>query len=126
MKLLESTKNKIRKDENGENVPQLEITEVVYVHCNIVNNHYYLDSRVMCTSVPNKSFDQLIDISPKNLTFLKTFYSEFSYTEVWFIDRNSKPIEIVDKINITFIVISSVVYKKMYCFWISIKCLLFT
>ena len=40
MKLLGSTKNKITKDKNGENVPHLEITEVVLVHCNIVNNGY--------------------------------------------------------------------------------------
>ena len=38
MKLLGSTKNKITKDKNGENVPHLEITEVVLVHCNIVND----------------------------------------------------------------------------------------
>ena len=38
MKLLESTKNKITKDKNGENVPHLEIAEVVLIHCGIVNN----------------------------------------------------------------------------------------
>ena len=38
MKLLGSTKSKIYKGKNGENVPHLEITEVVLVHCNIVNN----------------------------------------------------------------------------------------
>ena len=46
MKLLGSTKNEITKDKNGENVPQLEITEVVLVHCNIVNNDCQHDSRV--------------------------------------------------------------------------------
>ena len=40
MKLLGSTKNKIAKDKNGENVPYLEITEVVLIHCNVVNNSY--------------------------------------------------------------------------------------
>ena len=45
MQLLESTKSKITKDANGENVPHLEITEVVLVHCNIVNNNYQEDSR---------------------------------------------------------------------------------
>ena len=40
MKLLGRTENKIIKDKNGENVPHLEITEVVIVHCNIVNNDY--------------------------------------------------------------------------------------
>ena len=40
MKLLGSSKNKITKDKNGENIPHLEITEVVLVHCDIVNNDY--------------------------------------------------------------------------------------
>ena len=40
MKLLGSTENKITKDKKGKNVPHLEITEVVLVHCNIVNNDY--------------------------------------------------------------------------------------
>ena len=47
MKLVGSTKNKITKDKNGENVPHLEITEVVLVHCNMVNNDYQHDSRVL-------------------------------------------------------------------------------
>ena len=38
MKLLGTTKNKITKDKNGENLSHLEIAEVVLVHCNIVNN----------------------------------------------------------------------------------------
>ena len=47
MKLLGSTENKITKDKNGKNVPHLEITEVVLVHCNMVNNDYHQDSRVL-------------------------------------------------------------------------------
>ena len=47
MKLLGSTKSKITKDENGENVPHLEIIEVVLIHRNIVNNNYQQDSRVL-------------------------------------------------------------------------------
>ena len=46
MKLLGSTESKITKDKNGENVPHIEITEVVLVHCNIVNNNYQQDSIV--------------------------------------------------------------------------------
>ena len=56
MKLLGSTKNKIAKNKNGENLPQFEITEVVLVHCNIVNNDYQQDSRVLYIFVTNKSF----------------------------------------------------------------------
>lgn len=48
IKLLESTERKIAKDKSGENVSQLEINEVVLIHCNIVNNQYQYDLRVLC------------------------------------------------------------------------------
>ena len=67
LKLLGSTENKITKNRNSENVPHLKITEVVLIHCNIVNNNYQQDSRVLYTFVFNKSFGQLLDISPKHL-----------------------------------------------------------
>ena len=73
MKLLESTKSKIIKDENGENVPHLEITEVILVHCNIIYNDYQQDLRVLFTFVSNKLFGQLLDISSINFIFLKKF-----------------------------------------------------
>ena len=77
MKLLGNTKSKITKGKNGKNVPHLEITEVVLIHCNIVNNDYQQDSRVLYTLVPNKSFGQLLDVSPNIFVFLKSFNSEF-------------------------------------------------
>ena len=105
MKLLGSTKSKITKDENGENVPHhLEIIEVLLVHCHIVNNDYQQDSIVLYTFAPNKSFGQSLDISPKNFISLKTFNSEFSYIEVWFTDQNSKPLAIEDELNITLVI----------------------
>ena len=104
MKLLGSTKSEITKDENGENVPHLEITEAVLVHCNIVNNDCQEDSRVLYLFVPSKWFGQLLDISLTNFVFLKTFNSEFPYIEVWFTDQNSKAPQIEDKINITLVI----------------------
>ena len=74
MKLLGSTENKIT---NGENVSHLEITKVVLVHCDIVNNDYQQDWRVLHTFVPNKPFGSLLEISPTNHIFLKTFNSEY-------------------------------------------------
>ena len=61
LKLLASTKSKLTNVENGENVPHLEISEAVLVQ----------DSVLLYTSVPNKSFGQLLDISPENFIFLK-------------------------------------------------------
>ena len=103
MKLLGSTKNKITKDKNGENVPHLEITEVVLVHCNIVNNDYQQDSRVLYTFVPNKPFGSLLEIYPTN-HILKTFNSEFQTIEAWLTDQNSQPLEIEDRRNLILVI----------------------
>ena len=103
MKLLGSTKNRITKDKNGENVPHREITEVVLVHCIIVNNDYQQDSRVLYTFVPNKPFGGLLEISPSNDIFLKTFNLEYDEIIVWFTDKNSQPLGIEDKINLTMV-----------------------
>ena len=59
-------KKKIAKGKNDENISDLEITEVVLVHCNIVNSDYQQDSRVLHTIVSNKPFGSLLEISPKN------------------------------------------------------------
>ena len=104
MKLLGSTKNKITKDKNGENVPHLEITEVVLVHCNIVNNDYQQDSRVLYTFIPNKPFGSLLEISPTNHIFLKTFNSEFQDIDVRFRYQNSRPLEIEERINLLLVI----------------------
>ena len=101
MKLLGSTENKITKDKNGEKLPHLEITEVILVHCNIVNNDYQEDSRVLYMFVPSKPFGSLLEISPANHIFLKTFNSEYDEIKVWFTDQYSQPLEIEDKINLT-------------------------
>ena len=104
MKLLGSTENKVTKDKKGENVPHLESTEIVLVHCNIVNSDYQRDSQVLYTFVPNKSFGSLLEISPANHIFLKTFNSEYNEIIVWFTDQNSKPLEIEDRINLTMVI----------------------
>ena len=101
MTLLGNTKSKITKDENGENVPNLKITELVLIHCNIVNNDYKQNLRVLHTFVSNKSFGQLLDISPKKIIFLKTFDSELPYIEVWFTNQNFKS---KDRVNINLII----------------------
>ena len=65
-KKLGSTEIKITEDKNRKNVPHLEITEVVLVHFNIVNNDYQQDSRFVYTFVPNKPFGSLLEIAPTN------------------------------------------------------------
>ena len=90
MKLLGSTESKITKDKNRENVLYLEFVESVLVHCNIINNNYQQDSRILYTFVPNKPFGSLLEISPPNHILLKTFISEFQEVKVWLTDQASK------------------------------------
>ena len=82
MKLPGSTENKITEDKNGENVSHLKITEVVLVHCNIVNNDYQQDSRVLYPYVPNKPFASLLEISRTYPILLKSFNSEYDEIRV--------------------------------------------
>ena len=56
LKLIGSSGNKRTKDKNGKNVPNLEIAEVVLIHCDIVYNDYQQDSRVLYMFVPNEPF----------------------------------------------------------------------
>ena len=112
MTLLGSNKNKTNKDKNDENVSYLEITEVVLMHCNIVNNDYQQDSRVLFTFVPNKAFGQLLNISPKDFIFLETFVSDFGCIKGWFTDQNFKLLEIEDKISITLVIDKSDKYEN--------------
>ena len=85
-KLLGSAESKLTKNKNAENVPHLEVAELVLVHCNFVNNDYQQDSRILYTFVANKTFGSLLEISPTNHVFLKTFNSEFQEIKIWFTD----------------------------------------
>ena len=104
MELLGSTESKITGETNGENVPHLEIVELVLIHCNIVNNNYQQKSRILYTFVPYKLFGSLLEISLSSHIFLKTFNSEFQEIKVWFTDQNNNPLEVEDKINVTLII----------------------
>ena len=104
MKLLGSTKNDVDKDKDGQIAPKLKSVEVVLVHCNLVKNYYEHTSKVLFGFVPNKQFEQLINISTYSLTMMNTVNTEFSYVEVWFTDQISKALEIEDKVNLTLII----------------------
>ena len=82
----------------------LDITELVLVQCNLVNNDSQQDSRILYTFVPNKPLCSLLEISPTNNILLKTFDSEFQEIKVLFTDQTSKPLEVEDKINLTLII----------------------
>ena len=71
MKLLGSTVSKITTDKNSENVPHLEVVEVVLVHYNLVNNDYQQNSRILYIFVPDEAFGSLLEILPPNQFFFE-------------------------------------------------------
>ena len=85
-------------------MPHLKITEVVLVHCDIANNYYQQDSRVLYTFLPHKPLSSLLEISQTNNIFLKTFNSEFDEIKVWFTDQNSQLLEIKDRTNLAMVI----------------------
>ena len=103
IKLLGNTRSRITNDKIGENVPHLEITEVILAHRNIVKNDYQQNSRVLYAFVQNKPFGQLLEISLTNFIFLKTFNLEFAAIEVWFTDKNSQLLEIEERIKLILV-----------------------
>ena len=62
-------------------MPHFQITDVVLIHCNVVNNYYQHDSRVLYVFIHQKSFGQLLQISPKTFIFLKTLIQKFYLLE---------------------------------------------
>ena len=72
--------------------------------CNVANNSYQQASIVLFTFVPNRHFEQLINISPNSLTMLGTTNTEFLFIEVWFTDQNSEPLESEDNVNLKLII----------------------
>ena len=74
------------------------------MYCNLVKNNYKQASTVLFTFLPNKQFDQLINISPHSLTMLNTTNTEFSLIEVWFTYQNKKSLEIEGNVNMLLII----------------------
>ena len=81
-----------------------ESAEVVLVHCKLLNNNYQQASKVLFTFLPNKQFEQLINILSHPLTMLSTTDTEFLPIEVWLTDQNSELLEIKDNFNMALII----------------------
>ena len=73
MIVLGSTENVMDKTKNNENIPTRQVTEVVLMPCNLVNNQYQQKSKMLYNFTPNKSYFYLQTVKPSNLLVLKTY-----------------------------------------------------
>ena len=83
----------IDKIKDGDNLPQIEQVHSVLVHCNVVQNNYQQDSKLLYTFVPDKQYGQLHVVEPKSLISLKAIGSIFNYIDIWFTDQNNRPLK---------------------------------
>ena len=96
---------KIReKIQNGKNVLNLEVVELVLVQCNLVDNQHEEKSEVLYTFTPNKFYAYLLDVEPSTLVFLKTYNTEFDEMIITLMDQNGGPLEIEDKVDLALVI----------------------
>ena len=94
----------IDKNENSNNVPQLDQVEYVLLHCNLARNQYLQNSKLLYEFVPDKLFGQLISVKSPVLIQCKTPDALFDYIEIWFTDQINKSLQIEDKVSLTLII----------------------
>ena len=104
VELFGSTKKLIDKTKTGEKVSSLEVVEVVFLQCNLVDNQYQQKSEVLYTFTPNKSYAYLLIVEPGNLVLLKTYNTGFDEIIIRFTDQKGRPLEIEDKIDLTLLI----------------------
>ena len=85
---------------NDENVPSLEVVEIVSVQCNLVDNQYKRKFEVLYTFTPNKSYAYLLNVDTSNLVFLKN--TEF-YDIIPLTVQDRRPLQVEDKFNLTLL-----------------------
>ena len=94
----------IEKDKVSKNVPQLDQVEYVSLHCNIAQNDYLQNSKLLYEFAPDKTFRQLISVKPSVFIQCKTSDTIFDYIEIWFTDQNNNSLQFEDKVSITLII----------------------
>ena len=104
LKFFVITKKLIDKTKDEENVPSLDVAEIVLVQCNIVDNQYQQKSELLYTFTTNKSYAYLLNVEPNTIVFLKTYSTEFDDITITFTDQNGRSLEIPGKVNLKLII----------------------
>ena len=100
IKVFGSIGKLIGKTKNGENVPSLEVVELVLVQSNLVDDQYQQKSEVLCTFTPNKSSTYLLNVEPSNSVFLKTHNTDFVEVVIQLTGQIRRPLEIEVRVNL--------------------------
>ena len=85
----------------GDNVPKLGNVKNVLVFCNLVQNNYLQESKLLFSFVLNSRFGSLLSITPQVLKYCDTVDSIFYYIEILFTDQNNRPLQIDDDVTIS-------------------------
>ena len=104
MELLGSSKELIDKDKTGELIPKIENVNLVLVQCNLEDNAYQTQSKVLYNFVPVKPYGSLLNIEPKNNLFLRAYGEQFYNIHIWFTDQDDNPLAVEDSISLTLMI----------------------
>ena len=105
MKVISRRKQLIDKAKNEENVPSLEVIEVVLVQCNFVDNQYHPKFEVLCTFMSNKSYClPPVKSWTKQFSIFENYNTEFDDITITFKDQNGRPLEIEDQVNLILLI----------------------
>ena len=78
--------------------------DYVLLHCNIVQNDYLQNSKLLYEFVPDETFGQLISVKPPVFIQCKTRDTIFDYIEIWFTDQDNNYLQIEDKVSVILII----------------------
>ena len=70
----------------------------------VVDDEYQQKSDVLYTFTRNKPYAYLLSVEPSKLVFLETYNIEFDEIIITFTDKNDRPLEIEDKVNLTLFI----------------------
>ena len=82
----------------------LDQVDYALLHCNIVQNEYLQNSKLLYEFVPDKTFGQLISVKPPVFIECKTSDSIFDYIQIWFTDQDNNSLQIEDRVSVTLII----------------------
>ena len=94
----------IDRDKNGKNIPELDQVDSVLLQCNIVQNDYLQNSKLLYEFVPGKTFGKLISVKRTVLIQCKTRDSIFDYIKIWLTDQDNKSLQIQDKVSVALVI----------------------
>ena len=85
-------------------VKMYRVIEVVLVKSNLADNQYQQNLGRYILYMPNKSYDFLLIVEPRNLVFLKIYDTVFDDIIITLTDQSCRQLEREENVNFTLLI----------------------